>query len=518
MKIKIHVIWMFSLFLVFFNACKKDMPPSAVEGDSSHWLEYSGKSQDVKSVIASVTNSRLDTALKSDCNACYPDWDANLKVFRLTNLNPLMLVPVKNLNGVAEEYIRIQLDENGGVQGLTVRNFDRDFVYSENMYLKSATGLEFLVLSERGTKMPDAFSKEGVEKCAQKAVKQRADEVKARRITGYKNVAINNVEPITCFLYFDPLFMLSYECATSYEIYLYFTNQLKLMLNQMSGNLPFSYWLNPGSTGIELEYNSLVFGNLQGVVLQIWQQTEQHFAPCWAYTHQKDVREICTDPNAPSPENGEPDPCVQKALVNSRNANAVIAAQNSALFGKVGLNVEYGSEQVLTDWHQGLSTFMTKPIRTDNQPDQIESQFSGNATEGYTIGFSHTHPNGTAPSPDDIFEIVRRTFDPELVAAGPDAMDFYKKNVLVTVVTADNNYIAGVKDWGQLMLLHQAYAGQPAAFEQMFLDKVQQYQSYEAAFLDVFGLSINLYTKFPDFPDAVPLKFTANEVTAISCN
>jgi len=45
---------------------------------------------------------------------------------------------------------------------------------------------------------------------------------------------------------------------------------------------------------------------------------------------------------------------------------------------------------------------------------------------GYTIGFSHGHPNNSAPSYLDAFIMVGVLNNPALVAAGPSATQFYK--------------------------------------------------------------------------------------------
>jgi hypothetical protein len=45
-------------------------------------------------------------------------------------------------------------------------------------------------------------------------------------------------------------------------------------------------------------------------------------------------------------------------------------------------------------------------VATAANPDQMVQPFTWDSTNGYTIGFTHDHPNGTGPSPADIFSMV----------------------------------------------------------------------------------------------------------------
>lgn len=191
------------------------------------------------------------------------------------------------------------------------------------------------------------------------------------------------------------------------------------------------------------------------------------------------------------------DPCSEKAKINTNANNATIKDQNAKLATYLtSSTLEHGFSQNL----QSISgpSYLTTPVLTATaaNPDEIVTTFKWNSTDGYTIGFTHDHPNGTGPSSADIFAMLINSQKQTLTSAGASAVQFYKDNASMTVVTAENNYVVTVKDWSALQTLYNQYAANPTAFDNNIINKNDQYNSYESALLDVFGSSINLYTNY----------------------
>ncbi|HVW96136.1 MAG TPA: hypothetical protein VHA56_09230 [Mucilaginibacter sp.] len=191
------------------------------------------------------------------------------------------------------------------------------------------------------------------------------------------------------------------------------------------------------------------------------------------------------------------DPCAQKSKINTTSQNATIKTQNTILANYANTSsLEHGYAQNLKSMTG--STYFDSPLITANAatPDILNTTFSWDSTNGFTIGFSHDHPNGTAPSPQDIFSMVINSQSQKLTSAGTTAVSFYKSNASVTVVTSDNNYVVTVRNWTALQTLYNEYLQNKAAFDKEITDNTALFSSYEAALLSKFGNSINLYSDY----------------------
>jgi hypothetical protein len=189
-------------------------------------------------------------------------------------------------------------------------------------------------------------------------------------------------------------------------------------------------------------------------------------------------------------------PCGQKIQLNATAADPTVAAQNKQLFNDVKTsNLEHGFIQNLVNPTIGSSYYTTPElIATSTLPDQLTPSFYWDNTNGYTIGVTHDHPDGSAPSPADIFYMLINSQSSTLTAAGPQAVAFYKANASVTVVTNTNNYVVTVNDWGALQTLYNTYIANKTAFNNNVISTSKADNSYEAAILSIFGSAINLYT------------------------
>ena len=189
------------------------------------------------------------------------------------------------------------------------------------------------------------------------------------------------------------------------------------------------------------------------------------------------------------------DPCAQKNKLNATAANAAITKENQQLATAVkSSTIEQGFAQNL----QSLtgSTYNTTPVITSTaaNADQLITTFDWNSTNGYTIGFTHDHPNGSGPSPADIFSMLINSQSSKLTSAGSNAVSFYKSNASLTVVTATNNYVVTINSWPAVQTLYNTYLNNITAFDNTVKSNSTLFKSYEASILNTFGNSINLYS------------------------
>lgn len=209
------------------------------------------------------------------------------------------------------------------------------------------------------------------------------------------------------------------------------------------------------------------------------------------------------------------DPCAEKNKVSAQEANPTLAAKNDQLLNDYGSSPnEYGTSQNLTSLN--ATTYKDVPITTSGYPDQFTPAFSWDSTNGYTIGFSHDHPSNSAPSPFDALVMIGNANNPNLVAAGASAMQFYQTNVSSTIVTLSGNYVITVNNWSSMQTIYSQYQAQGAlSFKNTYNSYSQVYQSNhpnaslidagQYALLKMFGNSINLYIAEPGSGTYTPL-------------
>ncbi|HTD98564.1 MAG TPA: hypothetical protein VK668_04735 [Mucilaginibacter sp.] len=209
------------------------------------------------------------------------------------------------------------------------------------------------------------------------------------------------------------------------------------------------------------------------------------------------------------------DPCAQKVSVNSKAANSTIAQQNNQIRANTGAN-EYGTEQNLSTFPG--STYLNTPVRTDGSPNTFNFNLTWNSTNGYTIGMAHSHPGGSAPSPADVFIMIDNLItNQQLRTSGATAINFYKKNVSLTVITSISTYIVTIKNWDAFQASYSTYSDNNAAFEANYINTAATNQSTEYALLSIFGSAINLYKASPGSTNFIPLTINNNQVIALPC-
>jgi hypothetical protein len=209
------------------------------------------------------------------------------------------------------------------------------------------------------------------------------------------------------------------------------------------------------------------------------------------------------------------DPCLEKLELKAKAQDAVIASQNNALLQKAlaGEPYEYGTEHNLTSWPNG--SYLNLSIRTDTQNNTYTSRFTWDSVNGYTVGFTHYHPQGATFSPGDVYTMVKSLTSSTLQAAGSAAVNFYKDNATMTIVTANGNYMMTITDWAAIEAFGNQYSANSASFNDLYRDRTQLYFSNEAALLSMFGNAINLYKSELGSTDFKPIVLNNNNQPVI---
>lgn len=213
------------------------------------------------------------------------------------------------------------------------------------------------------------------------------------------------------------------------------------------------------------------------------------------------------------------DDCTKKAKIAATAANAKIAAENTEIKNKTSATGnEYGTEQNLQN-PTANSDYKTMPVETDTQAGSFGPHFTWNSTDGYTIGVSHGHPGGSAPSPDDVFWMMGNLLEQELISSGASGINFYKQNASVTVVTPDGTkYAVTVKDWGALGAAFSTFNANRTAYDDDFATIANAHGSTEYALLSKLGSAITLFKAGPNSNDFKPLQInTNNQVSTKDC-
>jgi hypothetical protein len=183
---------------------------------------------------------------------------------------------------------------------------------------------------------------------------------------------------------------------------------------------------------------------------------------------------------------------------------------------------EQGYNQKLSNFN-GLTSFLTTPKILGTSPTYVNlpATWSWDATNGYTIGFTHSHPDGTGPSPDDIFDVITLLNKYVVPTNNPVAVNFYEQNVSLTVVTVTQTYVVTVNDWSALLGCYNSYNKDPATFVAGMASNVNNVSGYEAALLKTFGSSINVFSNAGETNDHTfhPLSYnpTTNTSNKVNC-
>lgn len=199
--------------------------------------------------------------------------------------------------------------------------------------------------------------------------------------------------------------------------------------------------------------------------------------------------------------------CAGKPFLNTISSSPFFQYKNNeVLTNTTNSGNEYGYEIKLSA--NGSNLFVNAPVRTDSQAGSFKPDFSWNYAQGLTVGASHGHPLGSAPSPEDLDWLLGNLSRPQLANASAYDIQLYKEHAFVTAVTQDATYTVTVNNWDDLRDL-MAYNKSPYTsangIDAIYRTYAQVYLSQhplattgemtESALLNMFGNSINLYKK-----------------------
>jgi hypothetical protein len=214
-------------------------------------------------------------------------------------------------------------------------------------------------------------------------------------------------------------------------------------------------------------------------------------------------------PDLIAPANIAPNttPCNQKATIGKTAADATVTSLNNTIRTQSTV-YEYGANQNLTNI-SGSGTYMPTTVNADTPPHAdawTGAPETWDSTNGFTIGTSHDHPGGSAPSPDDVFSMLNIFSNADFGKGGAAASQFYQKNASITVLTANSTFVVTVTNWNALNQLAQDYFADKQSFDDRYKDFEDAYlkntpsssilspsDATEYALKRVFGNIINLY-------------------------
>jgi hypothetical protein len=206
--------------------------------------------------------------------------------------------------------------------------------------------------------------------------------------------------------------------------------------------------------------------------------------------------------------------------------NSIISNQNNLIQSSTNTyQKEYGVEQNLTTFPPGTTpVYKNITVRTDNSSNSFTPNFTWDSTNGYTIGVSHGHPLGGAPSPADLIYAYGKLNDPNLVAGGQVAIDYFKANFSITVVATKNGitdtYVVKIKDWTALATLYNTYKSNPSAANTAWQNEGSAYMQANSsasygevtsyASVKLYGNAVTILKKDSGTTKLVPLKIDSS--------
>ncbi|GAA4321150.1 hypothetical protein GCM10023149_20850 [Mucilaginibacter gynuensis] len=222
-------------------------------------------------------------------------------------------------------------------------------------------------------------------------------------------------------------------------------------------------------------------------------------------------------------------PCSEKLRITGINSQPNINGQNvSILAATVNSNPpkEWGADRKLTTPTSGV--YKPEIVRQGTASNIFPSNFTWDAVNGYSIGISHGHPAGFAPSPADAVWAYGNLSNSQLVAAGAADIARYKGQVSVTTTTANGTYIITVKDWTALATLYTNYLANPSAKDQEYIDAGLAYKkahpeaSYETsseyALASLYGSAVNIYKAPVNSSNYVPIGIdSSGHISVVPC-
>lgn len=188
-----------------------------------------------------------------------------------------------------------------------------------------------------------------------------------------------------------------------------------------------------------------------------------------------------------------------------------------------GTPKEYGAEQNLVSLTS--PDFKNTTVRTDNNSNSFAPAFKWDSTDGYTIGVTHAHPAGGAPSPADVFWMLEQVagYNGPLYNASAADKKFFKDNSSITVVAENVSFVVTVRDWTALEQLYYDGTATPENYQNAVWGYLathpfeSQADATAYTLLNLFGDTINLYHAGYGSTYFMPINATSGTVSNTPC-
>jgi ferredoxin len=210
--------------------------------------------------------------------------------------------------------------------------------------------------------------------------------------------------------------------------------------------------------------------------------------------------------NPPGTGPGPGPDCGGKGKAKTKITNPKNKTSDDQLRNKIQPGgAEWGANQRLNSLTAG--DFKNTTITTLGMSDAWLPEFTWDSVSGYTTGFSHIHTDGTAPSPQDAFYLLKNLDSPQLANASAYEKEFYKLNASFTLISSSGyEYVVTVADWDLFKKIYDnRFVGKENDFNNSYNTLADLYKSQhpgaseaeatEYAFKAKLGNSISFYRK-----------------------
>jgi hypothetical protein len=191
------------------------------------------------------------------------------------------------------------------------------------------------------------------------------------------------------------------------------------------------------------------------------------------------------------------DPCAGRAAVNERsNLDSSKVYINKLIQVTDNDTVEYAYETIMTDTYS--KTLQNTPIRTDRKRDRIDYKMKWGSS-GITVGFVHSHPFESGPSPHDLFQGAFAYNQIQPASQKAIFVDYFTS----TIVTPNYVYVVTVKDAAKWIAMGTNFEQKMNTDWDKYIGHKDEYlllnrtallsEAHEYAILQLYNDVVNIY-------------------------
>ena len=226
-------------------------------------------------------------------------------------------------------------------------------------------------------------------------------------------------------------------------------------------------------------------------------------------------------PDSPEIPSDSKDPCSQLALAIAKYGQAVLSEQlNSLLQLSNPTGFEYGFLQNVSELSENAQYLITDRKTDYSQTSvNLRQYYTWDATVGYTIGQIHNHPDGTAASSTDIFDMYVHYVNLVNAGASESEINYFKSHTSVTIVTTERTFIFMVADWNAFANL---YNNKTSHFDDGMMANIDYPDEYLKQLLKAFGTTLNTFSNQGESSNTnfhrIEYDQVSNNINTTECN